>query len=249
MLPYDALASLRTDGDGLIAAAERAGMDAPVPWCPGWKVRDLLFHSASVWRFWATVVERSVTAPDQLADYDHPLMPPDGELVAWAREQRARAWQVLGWASPDTPLWTWARTEGSVAWTRRRMAQETAVHRWDAEAAAGSGWGIDKIVAVDGIEEFLQWFTGDPRAESAPVAGTVHLHCTDEHLPQGAGEWIVHETTAEGARFERGHVKADAAVRGRANDLLLWLWRRPASVDIVGDATVAERFVAFGNLA
>ena len=58
MLPYDPLASLRTDGDGLIAAAERAGFDADVPWCPGWKVRDLLHHSAGVWHFWATVVER-----------------------------------------------------------------------------------------------------------------------------------------------------------------------------------------------
>ena len=57
-------------------------------------------------------------------------------------------------------------------------------------------------------------------------------------------------TAAEqGARFERGHVKGDVAVRGRANDILLWLWRRPASVDLVGDATVAERFVHYGNLA
>ena len=249
MLSYDPLALLRTNGDGLVAAAERAGFETPVPWCPGWAVRDLLYHAGEVWHFWGTVVARRVTDPAQLAGYEDPATPPDAELAAWARAERARLWRNLGWASPETPLWTWARTEGSVAWVRRRMAQETAVHRWDAEAAAGSGWGIDKMVAVDGIEEFLQYFTGDPKADAAPVGGTVHLHCTDKHLPDGAGEWIVHETTPQGARFERGHVKGDVAVRGRANDILLWLWRRPASVDLVGDATVAERFVHYGNLA
>ena len=249
MLTYDPLASLRTDGDGLIAAAERAGFDTDVPWCPGWKVRDLLHHSAEVWHFWATVVERGVTTPEQLADYDDPPMPPDADLGAWARAQRERAWQVLGWAALDTPLWTWARTQGNVAWTRRRMAQETAVHRWDAEAAAGSGWGIDTMVAVDGIEEFLQWFTGYAKPDALPIDGSVHLHCTDDGLPDGAGEWIVHGMTSDGARFDRGHVKGDAAVRGRASDLLLWLWRRPASVEVIGDQGVAERFVANGGLA
>ena len=36
---------------------------------------------------------------------------------------------------------------------------------------------------------------------------------------------------------------------GRANDLLLWLWRRGTSgVEILGDTTVAERFRAFPEL-
>ena len=37
------------------------------------------------------------------------------------------------------------------------------------------------------------------------------------------------------------HTKADAAVRGTASDLLLFLWNRvpAASLDVVGDASVA----------
>jgi uncharacterized protein (TIGR03083 family) len=244
MLRYDPLACLRTDGDGLIAAAERAGLDAPVPWCPGWHVRDLLYHVGEVWHFWAFVVDEGVTDRAQFERYDEPSVPADADLVAWARDRRAHVWRALGWGTPDQPLWTWAKTPGSVAWVRRRMAQETAVHRWDAEAASGAAWGIDPLLAADGIDEFLQWFTADPAPDASPVGGTVHLHCTDEGLPAHAGEWIVHELTPDGARFDRVHAKGDAAVRGRANDLLLWLWRRPATVDVLGDVAVAERFVA-----
>ncbi len=247
MLRYDPLASLRTDGDGLIAAAERAGLGTPVPWCPGWHVRDLLYHAAEVWNFWAFVVDNTVTDSARFADYDEPPVPPDDELVAWARGRRERLWRVLGWANPDTPLWTWANTDGSAAWVRRRMAQETAVHRWDAEAAGGSGWAIDALVAADGIDEFLQWFSA-PADGAEPVGGTVHLHCTDEGIPPGAGEWMIHELTPTGARFDREHAKGDCAVRGRANDLLLWLWRRPSSVEVIGDAGVAARFVASARL-
>ena len=249
MLLYDPLVSLRTDGDGLIAAAQRAGFDAKVPWCPGWQVRDLLYHVGEVWNFWAFVVDQRVTDPTAFDAYIEPKVRTDHELADWARGRRAHLWQVLGWAEPETPLWTWANAEGSVAWVRRRMAQETAVHRWDAEAAAGAGWRIDPLVAADGIQEFLQYFTGRPADGAEPVGGTVHLHCTDEGLPEHAGEWLVHELGPEGARFDRLHAKGDAAVRGRASDLLLWLWRRPAPVEVLGDAGVAARFVAHGKLA
>lgn len=244
-LRYDPLARFREDGEGLLAAAERAGLDAPVPWCPGWAVRDLVYHAGEVWHFWAHVVDNRVTpetAEQYLGGYTDPPVPPDDELLSWARAEHGRAWRVLGWGDPDQPLWTWVNAPGSVAWVRRRMAQETAVHRWDAGAASGSGWRIDPVVAADGIDEFFQFFmAGTDKGPS--VGGTVHLHCTDEGLESGTGEWIVHEVTEAGARFDREHTKGDCAVRGAAHDLLLWLWRRPATVDVIGDAGVAERFV------
>src|ERR1700752_1604641 len=47
------IGALRGEGELLAAAAERAGMGAPVPSCPGWAVRDLLKHTGYVHR-WAT---------------------------------------------------------------------------------------------------------------------------------------------------------------------------------------------------
>ncbi len=73
----------------------------------------------------------------------------------------------------------------------------------------------------------------------------MHLHCGD--LP---GEWTL-RMNAEGTYdIERAHAKGDCAIRGSASDILLALWRRrPAStVDIVGDADVAARFLAYPAL-
>ena len=112
---------------------------------------------------------------------------------------------------------------------------------------------VPKPVAADGIDEFLAWFAGrGPAAGAQPVAGSVHLHCTDaDRLPSGAGgEWMVTSLDAEhGAAFTREHAKGDAAVRGRSDQLLLWLWRRSdRGVEILGDAEVAERFRSFTDL-
>ena len=46
------IARLRAEGELLAGTAERAGFDAPVPACPGWRVRDLLKHLGYVHR-WA----------------------------------------------------------------------------------------------------------------------------------------------------------------------------------------------------
>ena len=67
--------------------------------------------------------------------------------------------------------------------------------------------------------------------------------------PTRAGEWFVSKLDADGIDFTREHAKGDAAIRGRASDLLLWLWRRDARpVDIVGDAALAARFQQLSRL-
>jgi hypothetical protein len=42
------IAALERDGELLAEAAEAAGLDATVPACPGWRVRDLVRHQAYV---------------------------------------------------------------------------------------------------------------------------------------------------------------------------------------------------------
>jgi hypothetical protein len=125
------------------------------------------------------------------------------------------------------------------------MAQETAVHRWDAEEAAGTGWAIEADLAADGVDEFFDHFTDTAADGAEPLGGTVHLHSTT-----GEGEWLIREPVP-GGRLEvtHEHAKGDAAVRGDASDLLLALWRRrsvddPARFEVFGDADVARRLVA-----
>lgn len=121
-----------------------------------------------------------------------------------------------------------------------------AVHRWDADTAAGTQTSIAPKLASDGIDEFLTLMLSKVAPHAAAVGGSVHLHCTDV-----AGEWTVREGDDGQPLVTREHAKGDAAMRGTASDLLLVLWRRIdlASIDVVGDTEVAARFVARAALA
>src|SRR3546814_15129607 len=68
------------------------------------------------------------------------------------------------------------------AWVARRMAHETAIHRWDA-----AGGAFDAALAIDGIDELLDELAPlDHLAERlAGTTPTVHLHSP----ASDAGEW------------------------------------------------------------
>ena len=61
----DHIDALRRQGGLLAAAAERAGLGAPVPPCPTWRVKDLLRHTGYIHR-WAArhIIECPETALD-----------------------------------------------------------------------------------------------------------------------------------------------------------------------------------------
>jgi uncharacterized protein (TIGR03083 family) len=230
------LSALRRDGEALANAAEGA-LALPVPTCPGWSVADLVWHVGRVHYFWREIAERRLTEPDAV---ERPARPADSELIAWYRAGLGHLLAVLEGLDPATPVWTWAEPH-DVGFIVRRMAIETAVHRWDGDHAVGSAQPIEAELASDGIDEFLEHFDVSRKADAAPLGGSVHLHCTDV-----AGEWIVREDAGGAVTVERRHEKGDAAMRGTASDLLLVLWRRVglAAIDVVGDAAVAERLVA-----
>jgi uncharacterized protein (TIGR03083 family) len=234
------LAALRREGRALGDAAERAGLRATVPSCPGWATADLLWHIGEVHHFWGGVVQRRASDHREVPE---PERPADADLLGWYRQGLERLLSVLAAADPATAVWTWA-PQKDVGFVQRRMAQETAVHRVDAEMAAGAPAPVDPALAIDGVDEFLRLFTMSRREGAAPLGGSVHLHATDAE-----GEWLVTET---GDRLEvtSGHAKGDAAARGSASDLLLLLWRRrgPADVEVHGDVAVLERLLARTDL-
>jgi uncharacterized protein (TIGR03083 family) len=94
---------LDNDGVLLADAAERAGLTAAVPGCPGWRVRDLVRHQAYV-HDWAArhVRERLPELIDGPAEADILAGgPPDGELVAAYRRGHAALVATLRSAEPD----------------------------------------------------------------------------------------------------------------------------------------------------
>lgn len=233
------LAAVEREGEALAVAAERAGLGAPVPSCPDWRVADLVYHAGEVVHFWGSVVaERRTEEPEDAP----PERPADADLLAWYRGQLASAAAALAAADPATPVWSWSPHGGSAGWVVRRMAQELAVHRWDGERAASEDPPpIDAELASDGIDEYLDHFASWPYRDAVDLDGTVHLHCTDVE-----GEWLVRQPEpGAGLTFTREHAKGDVAVRGPASDLLLALWkRRPLDgLDTFGDADVARRLI------
>ena len=228
------LAALRRDGDALLHAAGR-DLSASVPSCPGWSTLDLLEHLGRVYRFAARQVRS-----------EEPLPPDDTELAPQAvpaatADALAELLLVLNETDPQAPAWNWDRDAPAVAaYWPRRMAVETAVHRWDAESATGTPAPIDAGLACDGVDEFLTRFLPRRRGRSKDgTVGTVHLHATD--APQREpSEWTVDLGPAGATGIRYVHQKADAALRGPAADLLLALWGRPAELERFGDATIAS---------
>lgn len=238
--PEESLAALRLEGAELARRAE-GGLDAPVRSCPEWNVWDVVEHTGSVHR-WVTAIVASGERPRRR---DLPGGPPGDAVVGWYREGLDTLVAALAAGDPGREVWTFAVTSPpTVAWWIRRMAQETAMHRWDAEAAtadpggSGPAAGFAPAFAADGIAEHLVDFLPDAgRGDLAGLTGTLHLHATDTDC-----EWLV-DLGTRAARPE--HAKAGTALRGPASDLLLWLWnRQPAAghLEVLGDAAAAERW-------
>jgi uncharacterized protein (TIGR03083 family) len=236
---HDYIGSIRRDAGALAEAAE-GNLRLRVPACPDWNVADLVWHAGEVHYFWGSIAEGLLQDPNEVLEVDRP---PDGELISWFRRQARYLADVLEVADPTEQVWTWAH-QRNVAFIRRRMAQETGVHRWDAQSAAGSPAPLDPGFAADGVDEFLDIFMpkfGALREGSE----TVHLHSTDE-----AGEWVA--TVADGKlTVAREHAKGDAAVRATASELLLLLWRRigPSSLEVMGDEVSLQRFLSRTDLS
>ena len=251
--PFLAIEHIQQDGSQLLDAAQRTGLQAQVPSCPGWTMADLVWHIGAVWDTWSFVVSERITDAGDLEPLRQRQRRPADDLVLdWSAAAHTGVLSALRNAPPGTPVWTWTGSNQDVMWVRRRMAHETAVHRWDAEVTVGDPYDIPIAVAADGIDEFLQWFSWSGR--SRPLPGTVHIHCTDtdravdtgsDDIAAANGEWIIHRLDGDGIDMAHAHEKGDVAIRGRARDILLWLWGRTAGegVEFLGDTAIADELV------
>jgi uncharacterized protein (TIGR03083 family) len=228
------LAVIRREGEALIAAAE-AAPDARVRACPDWTNRDLAVHTTSVHRRVAHWCANRLPKPERWPDHE----PPDpDEPWNWCRAGLALVLAALADIGPEEAVWSWTdRRNGG--FYHRRMLHETAVHRWDAEDAAGTPSRIATDLALDGIDELCDVglrYRGDGSAVDYPV-GDVLLERTD-----GTDRWRLRavDGTLQVARNGDAGTSADAAVQGDAEDLVLWLWGRRSGAVVSGDSDVAQ---------
>jgi len=233
----DYLSAIRNESDRFYATAEAADPQRRVPSCPDWNVADLVWHLGTVHWFWGTDIELGAREPSEILQRTPARPEGYAELVAWGRTQAQRLVSTLGEHDDGEVAWTWSPPNQTVGFVRRHQVQEAAVHRWDMQnAVTGAADPIDPQAASDSLDELLAVTLPLGVTEDEPLAGLVHIHCTDTD-----GEWLVHPN----GRVEPVHAKGDVALRGTASDLLLAAYGRVGldTIDVFGDPSLARTFL------
>lgn len=237
----DCVSALEREGLLLIEAAERAGLDAVVPSCPGWRVRELLAHLHYVHRWAAGYVAHAYQ--EMVPELDEPELlaaaPSDDVLLASVREGHRLLVDALAEAPRTLQCWTFLPAPSPLAMWARRQAHETAIHRVDVELAAERPpTPLSPEFAADGIDELLFGFLRRRRRShgASGAVGTIALEATDwpEH-------WEI-RLTPGGIETSRGGSGRDLTVRGAVGDLYLLVWNRPPATrpDLTGAASLLD---------
>jgi uncharacterized protein (TIGR03083 family) len=234
------LAALRHEGAAFRAAVSAGGLGEPVPSCPDWTVGQLVGHLGWVYQWVNGHVTRGVTSRPERPPHEEPT---DESVLTWWDERYAELLATLDRLDPELPAWNWAPQPKKAVFWHRRMAHETAIHRWDAQVATGLTEPIEAKLAVDGVAEVLDsWLPGGRRRGPVDGSGLVQLVGSDvDH------EWLIRIRGAGVSLLDTSTVmhephKIDAQAVGTASDLQLALWGRiPYDVlETAGDLRLLE---------
>jgi uncharacterized protein (TIGR03083 family) len=232
-------------------------LQAAVPACPGWTVRDLVVHLGNTHAWAATIVETGAYAQTQS---DDPGSHKPRVVSEWYAGKAEDLYRVLRATPPDRPAWNFAFGAGDAGFWRRRQLHETTIHAVDLAQAAGRTERVAAEIATDGIGEVLRVMLrrmhdrGHPAALTAPLT----LQCDDTgrawtltprpaapeaHVPPQPRSAEDASGTGPPLVVDRRHPHADR-VSGPAAALYLALWRR-APYDQLARSGDAARIDAF----
>ncbi|MET8179697.1 maleylpyruvate isomerase family mycothiol-dependent enzyme [Streptomyces sp. NPDC005336] len=208
------------EGRLLADTAAKAGVDALVPTCPDWRVRDLLSHLGRVHSWAARFVGEGLTDPVRPSVEPAPA---DAELVPWYRETHRRLVETLTEADPEVECFTFLPGPAPLAFWARRQAHETAIHRVDAESAAGMDFSpVDPAFAADGIDELLSGLHSLERSRlRTDTPRTLRFRATDQDAV-----WTVWVSDGVPRTERNDDGVADYELSGPVADLYLALWNR-----------------------
>jgi uncharacterized protein (TIGR03083 family) len=216
-----------------VAYAGRAGLEAAVPTCPDWTVRDLVAHQGMVHRWAGALVRGEAPAHAEVAGYEAAGREA-AEPLDWLEEGAAELARAITDAPDDLSTLVFLNDAPPARrfWARRQC-HETTMHAVDALAAslgrpprAGEVW-VEPELAGDGIDELLGGFLTRPRSR---------FRCDEESLlvvrPGDLPDWwevSMGPRPATTSRRGVGDAPADDPdweVTGGAVELYLRLWNR-----------------------
>ncbi len=237
-------------------ADDPTAMERTVPSCPDWSLADLVWHLGEVQDFWSHILSGQSADP---SSYDRAERPDDQLLIGFLTDRLASL--QAGLLRADTePCWSWSPAGGTVAWVRRRQAQEALIHRVDAELTANDLSPVDEQLAIDGIDEMMEVMLGadalPDEATFSPDTGLIVLDCGSRRWPLETGHLT--GSLADGRSLDDRAVRllapgeADASgtiddansatVNGSGAELLLWLWGRAdrSGLQVAGNPNRAD---------
>ena len=200
---------------GLRVAHEQAAWDRPIAACPCWSVRTLTDHLIGI-HYWVRDVISGRTGLD--------LVPPtatNDELPAAFAESAHRLIAALD-QDADTPCWTFGDPQldtQKLGFWQRRQPHEHQIHRWDLETALDTSLTVDRTLdpalAADGIDEVVTFFWPRQVALGRATAPLNHVAITETDTGH---TWLLGSLTSTTTPI--------ATLSGRAEDVLLALWKR-----------------------
>ena len=233
------LAVLASEAKELAAAAEEAGLDAPVPTCPGWTINDLVLHVGEVHRWATAAVASKATKLGEVPADSLGALPERDDTIDWFCNGAIALRDTLAEADPSVEYAAFLMdppTPRILFWARRQTL-ETSVHRVDAESALGRCTPMSPEIALDGIDEFLTGFI--PRSRTPLRADKPHcMQIAPTYTDQ---RWTV-SISNDMPETVRRATDADCIVSGSASDIYLALWNRGSvdKLDIEGDRTAID---------
>jgi uncharacterized protein (TIGR03083 family) len=230
------------DGNALLVAAT-TNPRASIASCPDWDMTGLLRHTTVVHHWVTHILTTGTTEPPTRRFSDE--APTDwASLGPYFEEGLSALLAAFGAVTPDALVWNWFDEGPAPArfWFRR-MAHETAMHRWDAQRGTGTPQPIDASLADDAVDEFVMFVQEWTRDHGVPgLHGSLALVATDT----GTVRALDLEPTSLVWRDDA--TGTDATVRGTASDLLLFVGSRISLDDpvlsVAGDRGVAESWSA-----
>jgi uncharacterized protein (TIGR03083 family) len=231
--------AVRREGEGIVTAAGM-GFDADVPACEDWNMTALVRHIGMVFTNVTRIVSTRATEQPERGEF------PDGEPIEVFSHLLDELVAALSDCAADTPVWNWAATEPDVAlfWARR-MAHESSVHRFDAQAAHGVMQPIDSELAGDGLDELIDVIANLSyrRDDVTGPTGTVLLQSSDD------GSWCLE---LEPSLVRRVEVlsEPEVTVSGTSSALLLASYSRIpwTSLEVKGNADLLTQWTTAMNV-
>jgi uncharacterized protein (TIGR03083 family) len=236
-----------------------------VPTCPRWTVGDLTRHVATVYLHKVAVL-RDGRAPEAWP----PAGVDDEEPVGLLERAYGELVGELAARSPLEASETWYGPDQTVGFWVRRMAQETVVHRIDAELGAGAAVAaVADDLAIDGVDELLkvfvafsmgewpedfveEWPKDSSGAPGGPASRTYGIGTEGASWLVSAGAGRFEVEGGPGVSVDVGG--ADIVVRGAPGALLRWVWNRESAdsgtaLAVEGDVDALDDFRQFVVIA